>query len=73
MSKLSQEQELSFEEYETDITDEDYGFIISADGKLKSVFLPETGKFRPPKEVQKVLKVFGILDIDNVDKLATLH
>ena len=48
MSKLS--EELAFEDgmYDTDIGDEDYGFIVGPDGKLKSVFLPDVIPFKQP-------------------------
>lgn len=61
------EQGLDEANYETDIEDEDYGFIIGPDGKLKSVFLPDHFEFDPPKEIQKILKIFGIKNIYDID------
>jgi hypothetical protein len=58
---------------ELDWGDDDYAFIIGANGELKSVILPETVAFVPPKKVQRILKMFGITDIDDIDNDATLH
>jgi hypothetical protein len=58
---------------ELDWGDDDYAFIIGADGELKSVILPENAVFVPPKKVMKILKMFGINDIDDIDNDATLH
>jgi len=52
---------------ETEICDDDYGFIVAADGSLKSVFLPDSVPFKAPKNVSRILKVFGIRDISQVD------
>jgi hypothetical protein len=72
MSKLS--EELAFEDgmYDTDIGDEDYGFIVGPDGKLKSVFLPDVIPFKQPKNIQKIFKMFGISDAEALDN-TTLH
>lgn len=56
-----------------DLQDEDYCFVIGPDGKLKSVFLPLENAFIPPKNIQKILKMYGITDIDNLGGDATLH
>jgi hypothetical protein len=60
-------------DYQGEITDDDYGFVIGADGKLKSVFLPDHVPFKTPKNINKILKLFGIHDITNVDADQTLH
>ena len=75
MSKVTRELEEEVDEFlnEVDWADEDYAFIIGPDGKLKSVLLPETGVFVAPKNVQKILKIFGVRDIDDIDNDATLH
>jgi len=54
-------------EYPGDITNEDYGFILDSNGDLKSVFLPEHVPFKAPKNVNRILKLFGIPDVDNMD------
>ena len=66
VTEASQENDIS-EICETEICDDDYGFIIAADGSLKSVFLPSTIPFRAPKNIERILKVFGIRDISQVD------
>jgi len=50
----------------------DYGFIISADGELKSVMYPEDLMEEPPEEIQLILKLFGIANIDTTEG-RTLH
>ena len=48
-------------------------FVIGPDGKLKSVFLPLENAFVPPKNIQKILKMYGITDIDNLGGDVTIH
>ena len=63
MSKSTQEQDLDLGDiFDTDIDDDDYGFIVGPDGELKSVFLPENIPFKTPKNITKILKLFGITD-----------
>jgi hypothetical protein len=56
---------VEFEEVDADlidddeITSEDYGFILDADGNLKSVFMPEHC-MELPESVKEICKVFGI-------------
>jgi hypothetical protein len=72
MSKLS--EELAFEDglYDTEISEEDYGFILGPNGELKSVFLPDNMPFKQPKNVAKILRMFKIMDGDQLDN-TTLH
>jgi hypothetical protein len=72
MSKLS--EELAFEDgfIDGELTDEDYGFILGPDGELKSVFLPENMPFKQPKNVQKILRIFKIMDGEQLGN-STLH
>jgi hypothetical protein len=72
MSKLSEELSIEDGMYDSDIGDEDYGFILGPDGKLKSVFLPDVVPFKQPKNVQKIFKLFGIADASALDN-TTLH
>jgi hypothetical protein len=73
MSKLSEELAVEDGLYEDqDIGDEDYGFILGPDGELKSVFLPDVIPFKQPKNVAKILKMFGILDPEQFNN-DTLH
>ena len=60
-------------EYPGDITNEDYGFILDSNGDLKSVFLPEHVPFKAPKNVNRILRLFGIPDVDNVDVDQNVH
>lgn len=51
---------------------EDFGFIIDSNGNLKSVMLPEAYMGNPPTEVKRILKIFGIKNLDTlIDR--TLH
>ena len=72
MTKLA--EELAFEDglYDTDISNEDYGFIFGPDGELKSVFLPENLPFNTPENIQKIFEIFGITDPEQLDN-TTLH
>jgi len=68
MSKqIEVEQEDELESFDPEICDDDYAFILAADGSLKSIFLPNTVPFKAPKNVARILKVFGIRDISQVD------
>ena len=73
MSKAEQNQELEMSDvYDTEITDDDYGFIIGPDGELKFAFVPEVLPWKPPKNIAKILKMFGIQDAEQLDD-TTLH
>ena len=72
MSKLSEELAVEDGIYDADIGAEDYGFILGPDGELKSLFLPDVIPFKQPKNVQKILKMFGIRDPEQLDN-DTLH
>lgn len=73
MSKTAQQEINQDDVYDTEISDDDYGFILGPDGELKSVFLPESLPFKTPKNIARILKVFGITDISNVYNNQTLH
>ena len=72
MSKLSEELAVEDGLYDSDIGDEDYGFILGPDGELKSLFLPDVLPFKQPKNVAKILKMFGIRDPEQIGN-DTLH
>ena len=72
MSKLSEELAVEDGMYDSDIGDEDYGFILGPDGELKSLFLPDVLPFKQPKNVAKILKMFGIRDPEQISN-DTLH
>lgn len=57
---------------EDDFLEGDYGFIIGHDGELKSMMFPEDLMEEPPKTIRKILKIFGIANLnDMIDP--TLH
>lgn len=69
------EQDLSeefLEEEYDDYDDNDYCFIINPEGELKSIMFPEDLMEDPPKEIKKILKIFGIKDINDLTP-KTLH
>jgi len=72
MSKLSEELAVEDGIYDDDIGAEDYGFILGPDGELKSLFLPDVLPFKQPKNVYKILKMFGIRDPEQLNN-DTLH
>ena len=73
MSNNVPTSQIEVEETEdVDYEDDDFGFIISANGELKSVMLPENLMDDPPLEVLMILKLFGITDLNEVDS-KTLH
>lgn len=49
-----------------DIDNTDYGFIVTADGQLKVFFCPDNLDGWPPKEVQRIFKIFKITDLSEV-------
>lgn len=74
MSKVTEALEQEYDDlYDTEIGDEDYGFIFGPDGELKSVFLPNTIPNVTPEKIQKILEIFGINDIENIDGSQTIH
>lgn len=66
-------EEIETDVYDTEISDDDYGFIVGPDGELKSLFLPDHVPFKPPKNIAKMLKIFGIQDISDIDGVETIH
>jgi hypothetical protein len=73
MTKAAEHETVFDDIYETEISDEDYGFILGPNGELKSVFLPETLPFETPNNIAKILKIFGITDLENIDKDQPVH
>lgn len=63
---------LEYEEVDDDFETDDYGFIVSADGELKSVLFPENLMGDPPIEVQMILKIYGITNFNELEN-KTLH
>ena len=62
-------------EFEDALEDDDWGLIISSDGSLKGLFIPE-GKEEedvPPNIVKMCQRVFGIDVTSDSNEYATLH
>jgi hypothetical protein len=74
MSKTTAQEEFDVNDiYDTEIGDEDYGFIVGPDGELKSVFTPEKPPLETPESILKILAMFGITDIESMEDGPTLH
>lgn len=71
-SEKSQEQETEQDTDSEEFAEGDYGFIIDSNGKLKSMMMPDELMEDPPLEVKKILKIFGIKDIHQLEP-RTLH
>jgi hypothetical protein len=60
------------EKFDLDDEDDDFGFIISSEGELKSMMIPEELMEDPPPQIKKILNIFGIKNIHTIDN-RTLH
>ena len=67
---MNQDEEIY--EYDDEFGPEDFGFVIGPDGELKSMTIPENLMEDPPKTVRKIMKIFGIRDIQEVT-ITTIH
>ena len=73
MPNNAQEQQVELEDFDDDdFNPNDFGFIISETGELKSVMYPEKLMEDPPEEIKEILKIFGIDDINEIEN-RTLH
>lgn len=83
LSKLSKEKPIPTQPLTTsgeiieieegeDLKPSDFGFIISSDGSLKSIMIPENLMEEPPEEVQLILEIFGIENVHQLEN-RTLH
>lgn len=69
-----EEQTQEPDQYDELIDDNDYGFIISSSGELKTFFCPDHVDGWPPKEIVKIFKIFKITDLSMVlPNSSTLH
>lgn len=60
------------DETDFNIEDSDYGFIVSANGELKTFFCPDAVDGYPPKAVQKIFKIFKINDLREIIPQSTM-
>jgi hypothetical protein len=58
---------------EDEIGEEDYGFIFDADGNLKFAFIPEVLPNKPPKNIAKIMKILGVIDLAQFNEDLTIH
>ena len=56
-----------------DIGEEDYGFVFDAEGNLKYAFIPEVLPDKPPKTITKIMKILGVIDLQQFNEDLTLH
>ena len=73
MPKQEEYVDIEVDDYdEEEFCEDDFGFIIGADGELKSMMIPENLMDDPPIEIKKILKIFGIKNLHTLDN-RTLH
>ncbi|MCX7592423.1 MAG: hypothetical protein N2235_01435 [Fischerella sp.] len=58
--------------YDQEIEDTDFGLIISKNGVLKSLFLPEDNT-EVPENIRSILSLLGVKDIVDVFENHTIH
>jgi hypothetical protein len=58
---------------EDEIGEEDYGFVFDADGNLKFAFIPEIVPDKPPKNIAKIMKMLGVIDLAQFNQDLTIH
>ena len=58
---------------EDEIEEEDYGFVFDADGNLKFAFIPEVVPDKPPKNIAKIMKILGVIDLAQFNEDLTIH
>ena len=74
MSKrLEVEIEDQIQDYTEEIESEDYGFIFDADGNLKFAFVPEVLPDKPPKNIKKIMRILGVIDLQQFNEDLTIH
>ena len=68
-TEVEEDQELTEVE---EFSEDDYGFVIGANGELKAVVFPDILMEDPPIEVRRILKILGIKNIHQMEP-RTLH
>ena len=58
---------------EDEIGEEDYGFVFDANGNLKFAFIPEVVPDKPPKNIAKIMKILGVIDLQQFNEDLTIH
>ena len=58
---------------EDEIGEEDYGFVFDADGNLKFAFIPEVVPNKPPKNIARIMKILGVIDLSQFNEDLTIH
>jgi len=59
-------------DYDDEFGPGDFGFIIGPNGELKSITIPENLMEDPPKSVKRIMKIFGIRDLQEIT-VTTIH
>lgn len=74
---MTKRAEIEVEELEYDYADEigeeDYGFVFDSEGNLKFAFIPEIVPDKPPKNIAKIMKILGVIDLSQFDDDITIH
>ena len=74
---MTKQAEIEIEELaysiEDEIGEEDYGFVFDADGNLKFAFIPEVVPNKPPKNIAKIMKILGVIDLSQFNEDLTIH
>ena len=74
---MTKRAEIEIEELAYSIEDEigveDYGFVFDADGNLKFAFIPEVVPNKPPKNIAKIMKILGVIDLAQFNEDLTIH
>lgn len=66
MSEVTNNEDDEFDNEDEDFEEGDFGFIIGPNGELKTMMLPELME-DPPLEVRRILKIFGIKNIHQIE------
>jgi len=61
------------QDYSDEIESEDYGFIFDSEGNLKFAFVPEILPDKPPKNIKKIMRILGVIDLQQFNEDLTLH
>jgi hypothetical protein len=70
------EQELDLDDESLEvIEEEDFAVVVSAEGQLKTIFFPVSADPNDPvpDNILKIMQIFGITDVDQLNQPRTLH